>query len=218
MKNLKYLGLSFVLAAQSLVLVLPASAQNFNFGGGNSVSNGNFSFGGNGMNGGGSTPGYTGSFRTYDQAQSAATGRRFVEPAGAHNQGAWGTQFFSSGAQGDRGVSHDSGLTPGELCDSDRSLHNYQSTRSDRGSKDQVPQTRGGLPFARTAVDSLNGSFGSQFGYTQVPSGQFKYGFDQRRGWSPYLGTCFSESNPPSIGRFLPPTSTTSLDINTVSR
>lgn len=219
MNKLEYLGLSVVMIVFALAFAAPANAQSgtFNFGNGNVLSTGpngtSFSFGNGGSPMG---VGYTGSYRSYDQASSAATGNRFQQPpAGAYNQGAWGTQFNSSGDQGEAG--RGTGTTPGELADSDRSLHNYQSSRGDRGSKDQTPMTRGGLPYARTAVDSLNGSFGMQFGYTQIPSGKFKYGFSQT-GWAPYLGTTSSKSQPFSMGKFLPATGTSSLDINTVHR
>lgn len=120
----------------------------------------------------------------------------------------------SSGTQGDQW--HWSGPTPGELTDADRSVHNYQSSEWDRGSKNQTPQTRGGLPYARTAVESLQGSYGGMFGNTRLPSGKFHYGFNQQ-GYKPYMGTSWTQASPPSIGHFIPQTSTSSNDLNTVS-
>ncbi len=78
----------------------------------------------------------------------------------------------------------------------------------------QSPYSRGGLPNANTAVQSLEGGFGSRFGRTSIPSGTFKYGFGNYKE-RPYRGV---SGNRAMRGRSLPSVSTASIDINTVDR
>ncbi|HEY9786876.1 MAG TPA: hypothetical protein V6D17_15910 [Candidatus Obscuribacterales bacterium] len=194
MNKLNHLALSFAGLAVVVVFSTPCSAQttNLNFGQGSSLQvtpNGTtFNFGGN----------------VQGSSYSGATGYQ-----------------QSSGTQGDMGFMHDSGPTPGELTDSDRSVHNYQGfTRAEQNPivRPTAGAGPGGLPMARYTIDALQGSYGGMFGMTQIPSGQFKYGFS-RGGYKPFLGASWARPNPNmpfSIGNPLPPTSTSSVDINTV--
>lgn len=112
---------------------------------------------------------------------------------------------YSSGAQGDRG--RGTGRTgPGARWDApdNRDYSDYTATQS--------PISRGELEQARTAVlapDSVDNS--------PIPSGQFKFGF-KPHGPQVYRGTTAyramaNGSRPPSFGVMLPPTATTSVDI-----
>lgn len=76
----------------------------------------------------------------------------------------------------------------------------------------QTPDTRWWLPQARTALEAP-----WTVDMEPLPSGTHTYGFTDQ-GWDIYRGTCafrslMHGSMPPSFGGFLPPTATSSLDI-----
>ncbi|PZM82513.1 MAG: hypothetical protein DKT66_10970 [Candidatus Melainabacteria bacterium] len=112
----------------------------------------------------------------------------------------------SSGAYGESGNSTANGYY---YAQQDSDQYDYQGTTSN-----QSPISRGGLPAATTAVQSLEGSFGKRFGTTEIKSANFTYGFSKgtKRAYRGVSG------NRAMRGVALPPVSTASVDINTVDR
>ncbi len=232
MNKLQHFAFAFGIALIATAVSAPVFAQsaNLDFGRGNSINvnpsgttfgfNGNTvrvnNFGGSFSNGNsslgfGSSAPDSSIGRTYDLNPAyPSAGMRYVPPpAGAFGAGAGGNQFASSGTQGDMGRM--SQPTPANLADSDRSLFDYQSDPGNRqGSQGtQTPVSGGGLPQTNTALRApLN-----DYGMTQIPSGQFKYGFGN---YGPALLKSPTGFASQGFGGMLPQTSTGSLDINTV--
>ena len=92
--------------------------------------------------------------------------------------------------------------------------NNGLSDYSGRTAKES-PYSRGGLPDTNMAIQSTEGGFGQQFGYTEIPSGRHKYGFTKNPEPTSYRGV---SGNMSSRGRMLPPVSTSSVDINIVDK
>lgn len=229
MKKLQHFALAFGVAIFASAVCAPVFAQssNLDFGRGNSITVGNngttFGFNGNTVqmgNYGGRISGSNGSFswgngtqnsglgRTYDLDPAyPAHGMRYVEPpGGAYGEGAGGNQFNSSGTQGVMG--RGSRRESGDLAQRVGRKHDYSGDTDPT----QTPVSGGGLPETHMRVESLNNY---DYGMTQIPSGQFRYGFSNT-GRAMMISPTRLMNQGLGGFQFLPQTSTGSLDINTV--
>lgn len=138
-----------------------------------------------------------------DSYNYAFTERFIAGQSGA--QSARGGKFSSAGDSGDFG--RDSYSTGGQAR-ADRGTYDFTGLTAN-----QSPLSRGGLEPATTALLAPDSEYIDK---APIPSGEFKYGFADQ-GSEPYRGVSGNRGGGRRalIGAALPPTATSSVDINT---